>query len=232
MTGEKVQQRKGQSAENRQLSENSADIDRGRIVFQDGHDAPQLQAGAIETSQSRTSDYFQNILNGSGVPLLVVDRDIRLCFFTPAVTTLFDVTAANLGYPLAVRFRVALATMILFSMHKQIVATNGSLWREVDSDAGGCFARRLLPYRGEGNVNQGVIITFVDISDKRQAEREREAILAYSNSVIDTVRQSPCSSRRGIARYLRQSNVLSQLFNCARRRGRKISAGSPPRPLF
>jgi two-component system, chemotaxis family, CheB/CheR fusion protein len=191
MTGEKAERRNDESIEDRQSSENAADIDREQSAPQNGDDAPkQPHVRATEASPSRASEHLQNILNGSGIPLLVVDRNLKLCFFTPAVTALFDVTAADLGQPLAaIPRRFADDDLVLDA--QTIIATNASLCREVDSDEeGGCFMRRLLPYRGDDDTVEGAIITFVDISDKRRAERAGEALLAYSNSIIDTVRQS------------------------------------------
>ena len=64
-----------------------------------------------------------------------------------------------------------------------------SLWREVKADNGTWYNRRILPYRTPYNEVQGAVITFADISEMKAAEREIEAARAYSNSIVDAIRQ-------------------------------------------
>src|SRR5208282_5452554 len=62
--------------------------------------------------------------------------------------------------------------------------------REIEAENGAWFNRRLSPYRTRDGDIQGVMITFADISEMKEVEREVEAARAYANSIIDTIRQS------------------------------------------
>ena len=61
--------------------------------------------------------------------------------------------------------------------------------REVEAEGGAWYIRRILPYRTQDNRIDGVVITFADISEMKAAEREIRAARAYSDSIIDTIRQ-------------------------------------------
>jgi two-component system CheB/CheR fusion protein len=141
------------------------------------------------TARLRAPESLQNILNSSGIATLVLDRELKLRFFTPAVTSLFKVTASTLGQPLSEIARCFADDDLLLDA-QTVIATSISLWREVEADSGAWYNRRLLPYRSDDGNIQGVIITFADISEMKAAEREIEAARSYSNSIIDTIRQS------------------------------------------
>jgi two-component system CheB/CheR fusion protein len=140
-------------------------------------------------SRPRTPESLQNILNSSGTATLALDRDLKLRFFTPAATSLFKVTVTDLGRPLSEITRCFVDDDLLLDA-QTVIATSVSLWREVEADSGAWYNRRLLPYRTDDDDIQGVIITFADISEMKAAEREIEAARSYSNSIIDTIRQS------------------------------------------
>ena len=63
------------------------------------------------------------------------------------------------------------------------------LGREIEAEGGAWYIRRILPYRTQDNRIDGVVITFADISEIKAAEREIQAARAYSDSIIDTIRQ-------------------------------------------
>src|SRR5579864_4373257 len=141
-----------------------------------------------KTSRPRFPENPQNILTSSGIATLVLDRDLKLRFFTPAATSLFRVTASNLGRPLSeITRRFADDDLLLDA--QTVIATRVSLWREVEADNGAWYNRRLLPYRNEDGDIQGVVITFADISEMKASEREIEAARAYSNSIVDAIHQ-------------------------------------------
>jgi len=142
-----------------------------------------------KSSRHRTPENIQSFLNSAGIAMLALDRGLKLRFFTRAATALFKVTASDLGRPLSeITRRFEGANLILDA--QTVVATGVSLLREINTDNGACYNRRILPYCNGGNDIQGVVITFADISEMKVEERESEAARAYSDSIIDTIRQS------------------------------------------
>jgi two-component system CheB/CheR fusion protein len=176
--------------QNRQHSDNSTNINLEHLYAQNGGGRPAHQhTDSNEIYQPRAPEHFQSILISSGFPLLVLDHDLRLRFFTPSVITLFKVTASDFGRPLAdITRRFADEDLLLDA--QAVIATGASLWRNVKTDGGACFDRRLLPYRTGDNEIRGIVISFADVSDMKAAEHESDSVRAYSNCIVDTVRQS------------------------------------------
>ena len=72
---------------------------------------------------------------------------------------------------------------------RAVMTSFAPLGREIRAESGAWYIRRILPYRTQDNRIEGVVITFADISEMKAAEREIQAARAYSDSVIDTIRQ-------------------------------------------
>ena len=138
--------------------------------------------------QRSTSNDLQNILDSSGVATLFLDSELNIRFFTPAAKSLFRVIATDIGRPLADLTPLA-SDRDLLADARAVLTSLAPLGREIEAEAGAWYVRRILPYRTQDNRIDGVVITFADISEIKAAEREIQAARAYSNSIIDTIRQ-------------------------------------------
>src|SRR6185312_10557388 len=138
--------------------------------------------------QRSTSNDLQNILYSSDVATLFLDGNLNIRFFTPAAKSLFHIIATDIGRPLADLTPLAADTTLL-SDARAVLTDLMPLRHEIDAGNGIWYNRRILPYRTHDNRIEGVVITFADISEAKAAERRIEAARAYSDSVINTVRQ-------------------------------------------
>jgi two-component system, chemotaxis family, CheB/CheR fusion protein len=146
----------------------------------------QLQA-TIEQQRAAASD-LHNILNSSDLATVCLDRDLNIRFFTPAARSLFSVIPSDIGRPLADLTHRFVGSDLLRDA-RAVLATSAPLSRELVADNGAWYSHRALPYRAGADRPEGVILTFSDISDMKIAERRIQAASAYSDSIIDTVRQ-------------------------------------------
>jgi two-component system CheB/CheR fusion protein len=138
--------------------------------------------------QRSTSNDLQNILYSSDIATLFLDGDFNIRFFTPAAKSLFHVIATDIGRPLADLTPLAADTALLDDA-RAVLANLVPQQREIEAGDGTWYNRRILPYRTHDNRIEGVVITFADISEVKTAERRIEAARAYSDSIINTVRQ-------------------------------------------
>jgi len=138
--------------------------------------------------QRSTSDDLQNILDSAGIATLFLDRDLNIRFFTPSAQSLFRVIATDIGRPLADLTRLA-ADADLLGDARSVLTSVAPLGREIEAENGTWYIRRILPYRTQDNRIEGVVITFADISEIKAAEREIQVARAYSDSIIETIRQ-------------------------------------------
>ncbi len=133
--------------------------------------------------QRTTSNDLQNVLFSTDVATLFLDTDLKIRFFTPATKSLFSVIPGDVGRPLADLKSLA-ADDTLLTEAKMVLQTEIPIEREIEAAGGGAwYTRRILPYRTQDNGVEGVVITFVDVTDRRRAAdvisaARREAELA------------------------------------------------------
>ena len=127
-----------------------------------------LNAQLQETleKQRTTANDLQNVLYSTDVATLFLDTELRIRFFTPATKFLFNVIPGDIGRPLADLNSVA-ADARLLEDARTVLQTHGAIEREIEAADGACFVRRILPYRTQVNGVEGVVITFIDITDRR-----------------------------------------------------------------
>jgi two-component system CheB/CheR fusion protein len=132
--------------------------------------------------QRTTSNDLQNVLYSTNLATLFLDQDLAIRFFTPATKALFAIIPSDLGRPLSDLNSLAADADLLIDA-RAVLKTLDPIDREIEALNGACFIRRVLPYRTQDNGVEGVVITFTDVTDRRQVLDElsvakREAELA------------------------------------------------------
>jgi len=118
--------------------------------------------------QRTTSNDLQNILYSTNVATLFLDRDLNIRFFTPTTKALFSVIPGDIGRPLADLRSLATDTQLPDDA-RTVLQSLEPVDREVETPGGTWFRRRVLPYRTEDNGIGGVVITFNNVTRRKQA---------------------------------------------------------------
>jgi two-component system CheB/CheR fusion protein len=118
--------------------------------------------------QRTTSNDLQNVLYSTDVATLFLDVDLNIRFYTPAVRLLFNVIPGDIGRPLA-DLSVIASDSALLEDARLVLRNLGPVEREIEGSSGAWYYRRVLPYRTQSNEVEGVVITFTDVTDRRQA---------------------------------------------------------------
>jgi len=124
--------------------------------------------------QRTTSDDLQNVLYSTDVATLFLDDSLNIRFFTPATRTLFNVIASDVGRPLA-DLASRGADEALLADARVVLAKHLPVEREIETPDGHGFMRRILPYRTQAGGVEGVVITFVDVTERNNV---RDALKA------------------------------------------------------
>jgi two-component system, chemotaxis family, CheB/CheR fusion protein len=139
----------------------------------------QLQAKVLDL-EGLTND-LDNLLSSTDIAVVFLDRELRVRRFTSAIDDLLALMPADIGralFHLAPKFHGGDLT----ADARQVLARLVPLESEVLSHSGRWYLRRTLPYRTEDNRIDGVVITFIDISARKQAvhamELDRERLQA------------------------------------------------------
>ncbi len=112
---------------------------------------------------------LENILNSTLVATLFLDTEFKIRFFTPAAKSLFSIIASDIGRPLS-DLAQHFADGNLFADTQTVLANLGPLTREYVAKNGAWYTCRILPYRTKDNRIEGVVITFVDITERKRLE--------------------------------------------------------------
>ena len=132
--------------------------------------------------QRTTSNDLQNILYSTDVATVFLDTDLNIRFFTPATKALFHVIPGDVGRPLADLSSLA-ADNALLADARTVLQTLAPIEREIEAQSGAWYIRRVLPYRTQDKGVDGVVITFVEITERKHIAEaletaERQAELA------------------------------------------------------
>ncbi len=129
--------------------------------------------------QRRTSDDLQNVLYSTHVATLFLDTELAIRFFTPATKLLFNVLPGDIGRPLADLSSLA-ADGALLNDARTVLKSFEPIEREIEAQSGAWYIRRVMPYRTKENAVEGVIITFVDSTERRRVAAAMESAKAQA----------------------------------------------------
>lgn len=116
---------------------------------------------------------LQNILYSTDVATLFLDPCLNIRFFTPATKSLFNVIPSDVGRPLGDLHSLS-GDKALPEDARMVLQSQAPLEREIETEAGVWFIRRILPYRTHDNRVEGVVITFNDVTERKRIGKALE----------------------------------------------------------
>lgn len=130
---------------------------------------------------------LKNLLDSTQIATLFLDRHLRIRSFTPPVTDLFHVRESDHGRPVT-----EIVSRLSYDGLRQdatrVMRDLSVIEREVNIHGDGLsFLMRMRPYRRADDVIDGVVITFVDISERRRYEEDRARLAAIVDSSDDAI---------------------------------------------
>ena len=136
---------------------------------------------SVNAELARTNDDLHNLIDSTAIPTLFLDTELRVRRFTPSTRKLFefgDVSNEPIG-----ALESALDYTLLESDVQETLATLTVVEREVRSmDGITTYLLRARPYRSAAGAIGGVVLTFIDITDRKH----REAVQAHLSAIIDS----------------------------------------------
>ncbi|RZI69775.1 MAG: PAS domain S-box protein [Pseudomonas sp.] len=123
---------------------------------------------------AKAHDDLQNFLVASEMATIFVDRALRIQRFTPRATGIFNLIATDNTRPLFdITHRLDYPQMEADA--REAFDSLRPIEREVASVDGRWFLARVLPYRSSDDRIEGVVLNFIDITGRRQAEQTMRA---------------------------------------------------------
>lgn len=113
-----------------------------------------------------------NLLNCTDVGTIFLDARLRIKRFTPAATRMFNLISTDVGRPIA-DITPKFADDDLLSDAERVLRSLTLNSKEVRLEDGGWSLRRIVPYRTLDNRIEGIVITFLEFTELKDA---REAL--------------------------------------------------------
>ena len=128
----------------------------------------ELQAKVLDLS--RANNDMNNLLSGTGIATIFVDPQCRILRFTPTVAQLINLIPGDVGRPVGHIVSNLVGYDSLLVDAQAVLDSLESRERQVQTTSGSWFMMRIRPYRTLENVIEGVVITFVDITEPKRVE--------------------------------------------------------------
>jgi chemotaxis methyl-accepting protein methylase/signal transduction histidine kinase len=124
---------------------------------------------------SRVNSDLQNLMAASDIGTVFLDRDLRVKRYTPQVQRLFNIIPTDINRPLAHVTHKFQYSGLLDDV-RQVLQKRTVVEREIQTSSGEWYLVRLLPYRTLDDRIDGVVVTFIDITERTRFAQEREAL--------------------------------------------------------
>jgi len=161
---------------------------------------------------SRAHSDLQNLMAATDFGTLFLDASLRIKRFTHQVTDLFSVTPSDEGRPIA-DFAHRLEYDNLIGDAQKVLADLTPIKHEIRGPNDRWYEVRLRPYRTVDDKIDGVVLTFVDMTDRRHVEealRASEHMLRQEKQLVDLSRDPIFiwTSNGGVLEWNRGSEEL------------------------
>jgi len=120
---------------------------------------------------SWTNNDMKNLLNSTEIATIFLDNKLRVRRFTSHISPLFKLIPSDVGRPLS-DVATELDYGALQQDAKAVLETLVFIEKEITADNDRWFMVRIMPYRTQENVIDGVVITFINISEAKKLEKE------------------------------------------------------------
>jgi two-component system CheB/CheR fusion protein len=137
---------------------------------------------------SRANSDLENLMAATHVATLFLSRDLRIKRYTPQLEQIFNVRPRDYDRPIA-DLTHHLNYSTLESDARSVIATGIAINRETDGRDGRAYVVRLSPYRSSTHALDGVVATFIEVTDFKRVERALRDSEARLESELKVLRR-------------------------------------------
>jgi len=127
----------------------------------------QIQSKAEE--HEATSSDLASLLSSTDIAVVFLNSRLQIRRFTPAIRDLMELIPADVGRPLS-DLATKFTDPTLMRDCQEVLDRLVPREAEIVSTSGRTYMRRVLPYRTMDSRITGIVVTFIDITSRKQAE--------------------------------------------------------------
>ncbi|SEH06109.1 chemotaxis protein CheB [Candidatus Venteria ishoeyi] len=128
----------------------------------------ELESKVVDLSQANND--MNNLLAGTCIGTIFVDTRLRILRFTPTATQIINLIPSDIGRPMGHITSSLMNYTSLVTDAQMVLDSLVFQTQEVQTNEGKWFTMSIQPYRTLDNVIEGVVVTFVDITQAKQAK--------------------------------------------------------------
>ena len=151
---------------NEELQASNEEMDASREELQALNEELQAKVGEL----AEANGFVENLLRSTNLATLFLDRDRRVMRFTPATQALFHLIPADQGRPIE-QVKSTLEDEHFASDASLAMRDARTVEREVRSEDGAWYLKRVHPYQAPGGDVAGVVMTFAEVTQLKEAEQ-------------------------------------------------------------
>ncbi len=118
---------------------------------------------------SRVNNDMKNLLNSTEIATLFLDKELNIRRFTQQATKIFKLIKSDIGRPFTDQVSDLIYPELADDAH-EVLNTLVFIQKEIPSNDGRWFLVRIMPYRTFDDRIDGLVITFINISDHKKVE--------------------------------------------------------------
>lgn len=132
----------------------------------------------------RANSDLRNLISSTDIATIFLDRGLRVKRYTPRTKEFFNIIATDIGRPLE-HLTHKLDYGRLTADLAEVLERLQPIEREVRTSDNHWYMVRVFPYRTEDDHIDGAVLTFVDITERRQMEHARRESEERLSSIVD-----------------------------------------------
>jgi len=144
---------------------------------------------------SRVNDDMRNLLDSTEIPTIFLDSELKIKRFTSHAAKVVHLIHSDIGRPIS-HVVSNLKYGNLAEDAEEVLRKPGLKELEVEGKDGRWYLMRVLPYRTIDNAIDGVVVSFLDIYDRKTAAEKIESLNQslqeardYAEAIIATLRE-------------------------------------------
>ncbi len=128
----------------------------------------ELQSNVVELTKANND--MNNMVAGTGIGTVFVDHRLRILRFTPDITRIINLIKTDVGRPIGHIVCNLTESEHLFADVQTVLDNLVPKEKDVQTVEGRWYTMRIHPYRTIDNIIEGAVISFIDISERKQSE--------------------------------------------------------------
>jgi len=133
---------------------------------------------------SRVNNDMKNLLNSTDIATLFLDKDLNIRRYTNQATKIFKLIKSDIGRPFTDQVSDLIYPELASDAH-EVLRTLVYLQKPIPTNDGRWFLIRIMPYRTFDDRIDGLVITFINISDHKKLEVELQETRQFQNLLIN-----------------------------------------------